>query len=99
MPSFEGEERFYLHYTFPPFSTREARTIRGTSRREVGHGNIAQRALKGMIPEDCPYTVRVVSEVLESNGSSSMATVCSGTMALMDAGVQLKNLFQVLPWA
>ncbi len=91
MPSFEGEETFYLHYNFPPFSTGEARPIRGTSRREVGHGNLAQRALKGMIPTDCPYTVRVVAEVLESNGSSSMATVCSGTMALMDAGVQLKK--------
>ncbi len=91
MPSFEGEETFYLHYNFPPFSTGEARPIRGTSRREVGHGNLAQRALKGMIPADCPYTVRVVAEVLESNGSSSMATVCSGTMALMDAGVQLKK--------
>ena len=91
MPSQEGEERFYLHYNFPPFSTGEARPIRGTSRREVGHGNLAQRALKGMVPADCPYTVRVVSEVLESNGSSSMATVCSGTMALMDAGVQLKK--------
>jgi len=91
MPSYEGEETFYLHYNFPPFCTGEARPIRGTSRREVGHGNLAQRALKGMIPEDCPYTVRVVSEVLESNGSSSMATVCSGTMALMDAGVQMKK--------
>ncbi len=91
MPSFEGEERFYLHYNFPPFSTGEARPIRGTSRREVGHGNLAQRALKGMVPEDCPYTVRIVSEVLESNGSSSMATVCAGTMALMDAGVQMKK--------
>mgnify|MGYP001793415034 CR=1 FL=1 len=91
MPSYEGEETFYLHYNFPPFSTGEARPIRGTSRREVGHGNLAQRALKRMVPEDCPYTVRVVSEVLESNGSSSMATVCSGTMALMDAGVQLKK--------
>ena len=91
MPSYEGEETFYLHYNFPPFCTGEARPLRGTSRREVGHGNLAQRALKGMIPEDCPYTVRVVSEVLESNGSSSMATVCSGTMALMDAGVQLKK--------
>ena len=89
MPSFEGEERFYLHYNFPPFSTGEARPIRGTSRREVGHGNLAQRALKNQIPADCPYTVRVVSEVLESNGSSSMATVCAGTMALMDAGVQM----------
>jgi len=89
MPSYEGEENFYLHYNFPPFCTGEARPLRGTSRREIGHGNLAQRALKGMIPEDCPYTVRVVAEVLESNGSSSMATVCSGTMALMDAGVQL----------
>ena len=91
MPSFEGEENFYLHYNFPPFCTGEARPLRGTSRREVGHGNLAQRGLKGMIPEDCPYTVRVVSEVLESNGSSSMATVCAGTMALMDAGVKMKR--------
>lgn len=91
MPSHEGEERFYLHYNFPPFSTGEARPLRGTSRREVGHGNLAQRGLKGMVPEDCPYTVRVVSEVLESNGSSSMATVCSGTMALMDAGIKIKR--------
>ena len=88
-PTNEGEERFYLHYNFPPFCTGEARPLRGTSRREVGHGNLAQRALKGMVPADCPYTVRVVSEVLESNGSSSMATVCAGTMALMDAGVQM----------
>ena len=91
MPSYEGEERFYLHYNFPPFCTGEARPIRGTSRREVGHGNLAQRGLKSMIPVDCPYTVRVVSEVLESNGSSSMATVCSGTLALMDAGIQIKK--------
>ena len=91
MPSFEGEESFYLHYNFPPFCTGEARPIRGTSRREVGHGNLAQRGLKGMIPDDCPYTVRVVSEVLESNGSSSMATVCAGTMAMMDAGIQMKK--------
>ena len=90
-PTAEGEERFYLHYNFPPFSTGEAKPLRGTSRREVGHGNLAQRALKGMIPDECPYTVRVVSEVLESNGSSSMATVCAGTMALMDAGVQMKK--------
>ena len=89
MPSYEGEENFYLHYNFPPFCTGEARPLRGTSRREVGHGNLAQRGLKGMIPDDCPYTVRVVSEVLESNGSSSMATVCAGTMAMMDAGVQM----------
>ena len=91
MPSLEGEETFYLHYNFPPFSTGEARPIRGTSRREVGHGNLAQRALKNMIPASCPYTVRVVSEVLESNGSSSMATVCSGTLALMDAGIQIEK--------
>ncbi|MDR6301302.1 polyribonucleotide nucleotidyltransferase [Mesonia maritima] len=91
LPTYQGEETFYLHYNFPPFSTGEAYPIRGTSRREIGHGNLAQRALKGMIPEDCPYTVRVVSEVLESNGSSSMATVCAGTMGLMDAGIQLKK--------
>ncbi|UGU16869.1 polyribonucleotide nucleotidyltransferase [Sinomicrobium kalidii] len=91
LPTFQGEEKFYLHYNFPPFCTGEAYPIRGTSRREIGHGNLAQRALKGMIPEDCPYTVRIVSEVLESNGSSSMATVCAGTMALMDAGVQMKK--------
>ncbi|NLP57353.1 polyribonucleotide nucleotidyltransferase [Lutibacter sp. B1] len=91
MPTYQGEEKFYLHYNFPPFSTGEARPLRGTSRREIGHGNLAQRALSGMVPEDCPYTVRVVSEVLESNGSSSMATVCAGTMALMDAGIQLKK--------
>ena len=91
MPTYQGEETFYLHYNFPPFCTGEARPLRGTSRREVGHGNLAQRALKGMIPDNCPYTVRIVSEVLESNGSSSMATVCAGTMALMDAGVQMKK--------
>ena len=86
-----GSERFYLHYNFPPFSTGEARPIRGVSRREIGHGNLAQRALSRMIDEDNPYTVRVVSDILESNGSSSMATVCAGTMALMDAGVKLKK--------
>jgi len=91
LPTDQGEERFYLHYNFPPFSTGEARPLRGTSRREVGHGNLAQRALKKVVPADCPYTIRVVSEVLESNGSSSMATVCAGTMALMDAGVQIKK--------
>ena len=91
LPTAQGEENFYLHYNFPPFCTGEARPLRGTSRREVGHGNLAQRALKKVLPADCPYTVRVVSEVLESNGSSSMATVCSGTMALMDAGVQIKK--------
>jgi polyribonucleotide nucleotidyltransferase len=91
LPTEQGEENFYLHYNFPPFSTGEARPLRGTSRREVGHGNLAQRALKKVMPDDCPYTVRVVSEVLESNGSSSMATVCAGTMALMDAGVKIKK--------
>src|SRR5690554_327222 len=91
LPSDQGEERFYLHYNFPPFSTGEARPLRGTSRREVGHGNLAQRALKNMIPQENPYTIRIVSEVLESNGSSSMATVCAGTLALMDAGVQIKK--------
>ena len=91
LPTEQGEENFYLHYNFPPFSTGEARPLRGTSRREVGHGNLAQRALKKVMPDDCPYTVRVVSEVLESNGSSSMATVCSGTMALMDAGIKIKK--------
>jgi len=88
-PSEQGEEKFYLHYNFPPFSTGEAKPLRGTSRREVGHGNLAQRALKNMIPAECPYTIRLVSEVLESNGSSSMATVCAGTLALMDAGIQM----------
>lgn len=89
MPTEQGEETFYLHYNFPPFSTGEAKPLRGTSRREVGHGNLAQRALKNMIPAENPYTIRVVSEVLESNGSSSMATVCAGTLALMDAGIQM----------
>ena len=89
IPSEQGEEKFYLHYNFPPFSTGEARPLRGTSRREIGHGNLAQRALKKMIPVDCPYTIRLVSEILESNGSSSMATVCAGTLALMDAGIQM----------
>jgi polyribonucleotide nucleotidyltransferase len=87
----QGTERFLLHYNFPPFSTGEARPSRGVSRREVGHGNLAFRALKTMIPEDYPYVIRVVSDILESNGSSSMATVCAGTLALMDAGVQIKK--------
>ena len=91
LPTEQSEERFYLHYNFPPFSTGEARPLRGTSRREIGHGNLAQRALKKVVPENCPYTIRVVSEVLESNGSSSMATVCAGTMALMDAGVKINK--------
>ncbi|MFI5150419.1 MAG: polyribonucleotide nucleotidyltransferase [Bacteroidia bacterium] len=84
-----GEQRFYLHYNFPAFSTGEARPNRGVGRREVGHGNLALRALKQVFPTDCPYTVRVVSDILESNGSSSMATVCAGTLALMDAGVNI----------
>ena len=82
-----GDEKFYLHYNFPPFSTGEARMMRGTSRREVGHGNLAQRALKNMVPAGSGYTIRIVSDILESNGSSSMATVCAGTLALMDAGI------------
>ncbi len=86
-----GFDRFLLHYNFPPFSTGEARPQRGTSRREIGHGNLAHRALKRMLPEDYPYVVRVVSDILESNGSSSMATVCAGTLALMDAGVTIKR--------
>ncbi|GAB4317245.1 MAG: polyribonucleotide nucleotidyltransferase [Bacteroidales bacterium] len=89
----EGKSNFILHYNFPPFSTGEARPLRGTSRREIGHGNLALRALKYVMPsaEENPYTVRVVSDILESNGSSSMATVCAGTMALMDAGVKIKK--------
>lgn len=88
----KGTEKFVLHYNFPPFSTGDARPSRGTSRREVGHGNLAHRALKRMVPiEEIPYAVRVVSDILESNGSSSMATVCAGTLALMDSGVQLKK--------
>ena len=87
----QGRDRFLLHYNFPPFSTGEARPQRGVGRREVGHGNLAHRALKRMIPNDYPYVVRVVSDILESNGSSSMATVCAGTLALRDAGVPLKK--------
>lgn len=89
--TYVGAEKFYLHYNFPPFSTGEARFLRGTSRREIGHGNLAQRALKIMLPDDTPYTIRVVSDILESNGSSSMATVCAGTLALMDAGIPMKK--------
>ena len=88
---FHGKERFLLHYNFPPFSTGDARPQRGVGRREIGHGNLAHRALKGMIPANYPYVVRVISDILESNGSSSMATVCGGTLALMDAGVPLKE--------
>ena len=86
-----GHDRFLLHYNFPPFSTGDARPQRGTGRREIGHGNLAHRALKRMLPDDYPYVVRVVSDILESNGSSSMATVCAGTLALMDAGVKMKR--------
>lgn len=89
----QGTEQFVLHYNFPPFSTGEARPARGLSRREIGHGNLAWRALKPVVPvgEENPYAVRVVSDILESNGSSSMATVCAGTLALMDAGVKIKK--------
>lgn len=87
----QGKERFLLHYNFPPFSTGEAKSSRGVGRREIGHGNLALRALKRMIPTEFPYTVRIVSDILESNGSSSMATVCAGTLALMDAGVPMKK--------
>ena len=89
--SFKYKQNFYLHYNFPPYSTGETKPMRGVSRREIGHGNLAYRALKQVIPADCPYTVRVVSNVLESNGSSSMATVCAGTLALMDAGIQISK--------
>jgi polyribonucleotide nucleotidyltransferase len=89
----KGTEKFTLHYNFPPFATGEAKSARGLSRREIGHGNLAHRALKNMMPSDDenPYAIRVVSDILESNGSSSMATVCAGTLALMDAGVKLKK--------
>ena len=86
-----GTERFLLHYNFPPFSTGEAKAQRGVGRREIGHGNLAHRALKSMLPENFPYTVRIVSDILESNGSSSMATVCAGCLALLDAGVKMKK--------
>ena len=87
----QSKMRFLLHYNFPPFSTGEAKAQRGVGRREIGHGHLAWRGLKGQIPADYPYTVRVVSDILESNGSSSMATVCAGTLALMDAGVPMKK--------
>jgi len=86
-----GKERFLLHYNFPPFSTGEARPQRSTGRREIGHGNLAHRALKKVLPKDYPYVIRVISDILESNGSSSMATVCAGTLALMDAGVPIRK--------
>lgn len=87
----QGKERFLLHYNFPPFSTGEAKPVRGVGRREVGHGNLAHRALKRMFPDNFPYVCRIVSDILESNGSSSMATVCAGTLALLDAGVKMKK--------
>ncbi len=87
----QGHERFLLHYNFPPFSTGEAKAQRGVGRREIGHGNLAHRALKRMFPEGFPYCCRIVSDILESNGSSSMATVCAGTLALLDAGVKMKK--------
>lgn len=87
----QSKMRFLLHYNFPAFSTGEAKAQRGVSRREIGHGHLAWRALKGQIPEDFPYTIRVMSDILESNGSSSMATVCAGTLALMDAGVPIRK--------
>jgi polyribonucleotide nucleotidyltransferase len=87
----KGTDRFLLHYNFPPFSTGEARVPRGLGRREIGHGNLAHRALKKMLPDNLPYVVRIVSDVLESNGSSSMATVCAGTMSLLDSGVKMKR--------
>jgi polyribonucleotide nucleotidyltransferase len=87
----KGYEKFILHYNFPSFSTGEARVPRGVGRREIGHGNLAHRALKRMLPDENPYTIRVVSDILESNGSSSMATVCAGTLALLDAGIQMKK--------
>ncbi|TNF42205.1 MAG: polyribonucleotide nucleotidyltransferase [Bacteroidetes bacterium] len=89
--TFQGTEKFLLHYNFPPFSVGEAGVPRGTGRREIGHGNLALRALKRMIPDDFPYVLRVVSDILESNGSSSMATVCAGTMGMLDAGVKMKK--------
>lgn len=89
----EGTKRFILHYNFPPFSTGEVKPLRGPGRREIGHGHLAERAVKAIIPpeEEFPYVIRVVSEILESNGSSSMATVCSASLALMDAGVPVKR--------
>lgn len=89
--TFQGTEKFLLHYNFPPFCVGDARTPRGTSRREIGHGNLAYRGLKKMIPDDFPYILRIVSDILESNGSSSMATVCAGTMGMMDAGIKIKK--------
>jgi polyribonucleotide nucleotidyltransferase len=89
--TYQGTEKFLLHYNFPPFSVGEAKVPRGVGRREIGHGNLALRALKKMIPDEFPYVIRVVSDILESNGSSSMATVCAGTMCMLDAGVKMKR--------
>ena len=89
--TFQGTENFLLHYNFPPFCVGDPKTPRGTSRREIGHGNLALRGLKRMIPEDFPYVLRIMSDILESNGSSSMATVCAGTMGMMDAGIKIKK--------
>lgn len=90
-PLFQGDANFLLHYNFPPFSTGEVKPMRGTGRREVGHGNLALRALKNQLPDENTYTIRIVSDILESNGSSSMATVCAGTLALLDCGVKIKK--------
>lgn len=90
-PMWQGDANFLLHYNFPPFSTGEAKPMRGTGRREVGHGNLALRALKNQLPDDNSYTIRIVSDILESNGSSSMATVCAGTLALLDTGIKMKK--------
>ena len=97
----EVTKSFMLHYNFPPFSVGEARPFRGTSRREVGHGNLAERAVQPLLPayDDFPYTIRIVSDILESNGSSSMATVCGSSLALMDAGVPIKGPCAALRWA
>ncbi|WP_346862874.1 polyribonucleotide nucleotidyltransferase [uncultured Draconibacterium sp.] len=89
--TYQGTEKFLLHYNFPPFCVGDPKTPRGTSRREIGHGNLAYRGLKKMIPEDFPYVLRIVSDILESNGSSSMATVCAGTLGMMDAGIKIKK--------
>ncbi len=89
--TYQGTEKFLLHYNFPPFSVGEAKVPRGVGRREIGHGNLALRALKKMIPDEFPYVIRIVSDILESNGSSSMATVCAGTMCMLDAGVKMKR--------
>jgi polyribonucleotide nucleotidyltransferase len=95
-----GYQKFLLHYNFPGFSTGEVRPNRGAGRREIGHGNLAMRSLKRVLPaeDENPYTIRIVSDILESNGSSSMATVCAGTLALMDAGIKIKTRYLVSRW-